>query len=460
MNDQDKRDNVINKISKRKRMEEFPSDYTMIVPYNDGYALSLNQEGNHLLKTPKGKIITHHNEDFIRHIQSELEAFLNLATENGALVEEQLGQVNSYSLYAGLHDFSSQISQFTLEQVTAELAHDSLLHPSPGPEVTDQQRAWRPFFEWLEKTGIVSHSEQDVFFSGITQIEENECEFYASLRSDKEDENDPSSENTEKDFEHLKLTFAIFSKQIFEFWNNLSSQKKIVVNVLVTLFESPISALCFVNGGCSANQFARAIMPGTLFLDGELDEPIEEQHRNGLKEISSVAHTCMDFLNFVDEAGQIQELIRKGESRTLEFKETLSLDVKKGIKEKHIEISALKTIVGFLNSEGGTLLIGVRDDGVCTGIEAEKEKFHKGISDKLLLHMKNLLKNRIGEEFYPFIQYNIVDCGGKEVIRVDCIQSSVPCYLDNKEFYVRTNPATDKLEGPKLVEYVKNHFGR
>ena len=231
-------------------MEEFPSDYTMIVPYNDGYALSLNQEGNHLLKTPKGKIITHHNEDFIRHIQSELEVFLTLTTENEALVEDQLGHVNSYSLYAGLHDFSSQISQFTIEQVTTELTHDSLLYPSPGPEVTDQQRAWRPFFKWLEKTGIVSHSEQDVFFSGITQIwenegEENECEtneyeFYTSLRSDREDENDPSTESSEKDSEYSKLTFNIFSKRIFEFWNNLSSPKKIVVNVLVTLFESPI----------------------------------------------------------------------------------------------------------------------------------------------------------------------------------------------------------------------------
>jgi hypothetical protein len=441
-------------------MKEFPSDYTTIVPYNDGFAISLSQEGNFLLKTPKGKIVTHHNEDFIKHIQSELEAFLTLTTENGALVEEQLGHVNSYSLYAGLEDFSHEISQFTLEHVIAELAHDSLLHPSPGPEVTDQQRAWRPILEWLEKTGIVSHSEQNVFFAGIVMIQENKYEFYASRPAENEDENDPSIKSFEKDYELSKLTFNIFSKRIFELWSNLSSPKKIVVNVLVTLFGSPMSALCFVDGACSANQFSRAIMPGTLYLDGELDETIEEQHRNGLKEISSVAHTCMDFLNFTDEAGKIQELITMGESRTLEFKETLSLDVKKGTKEKHIEVSALKTIVGFLNSEGGTLLIGVRDDGVCNGIEAEKEKFYKGTADKLLLHIKNLLKNRIGEGFYPYVQYNIVDCGGKDVIRFDCIQSSIPCYLDNKEFYVRTNPATDKLEGPKLVEYVKNHFGR
>jgi len=45
------------------------------------------------------------------------------------------------------------------------------------------------------------------------------------------------------------------------------------------------------------------------------------------------------------------------------------------------------------------------------------------------------------------------------VLYVNCGKSEKPCYLDGKDFYVRTNPATDKLEGPKLVNYIKNHFG-
>jgi hypothetical protein len=31
-------------------------------------------------------------------------------------------------------------------------------------------------------------------------------------------------------------------------------------------------------------------------------------------------------------------------------------------------------------------------------------------------------------------------------------------YVDNKDFFVRTNPSTDQLEGPKLVAYIQNHF--
>ena len=41
---------------------------------------------------------------------------------------------------------------------------------------------------------------------------------------------------------------------------------------------------------------------------------------------------------------------------------------------------------------------------------------------------------------------------------VECKKSTKGCFLDKKDFYVRTNPATDKLEGLKLVEYIKNHF--
>ena len=76
-------------------------------------------------------------------------------------------------------------------------------------------------------------------------------------------------------------------------------------------------------------------------------------------------------------ADEIRELARQGESKTTEFKETLSIDVKKQTKEKYIEESALKTIAAFLNSEGGDLLIGVSDDGRICGVGAEVDKLHK-----------------------------------------------------------------------------------
>jgi len=160
------------------------------------------------------------------------------------------------------------------------------------------------------------------------------------------------------------------------------------------------------------------------------------------------------------EADEVYSYIRKGESQILEFKETFSLDIDKQTKEKYLEVSALKTIVAFLNTIGGVLLIGVSDNEDVKGIDAEVEKLYKGVYDKFLLHFKNNIKSKIGEQFYPFIDYSIVDMGGKNILKVVCCKSDCPCYYENKDFYVRTNPATDKLEGPKLVDYVQHHFSQ
>ena len=154
---------------------------------------------------------------------------------------------------------------------------------------------------------------------------------------------------------------------------------------------------------------------------------------------------------------KVKLLISEGESKTLEFKQTLSLDIKKGTKERYIENAAIKTVAAFLNSNGGILLIGVDDSGAICGVDEEAGKFHKS-RDKFLLHFKNQIKDRIGEQWYPFIDQKLVPVGDKIILSVECLQSKSEVYVDQKDFYVRTNPATDKLEGPKLVAYIRNHF--
>lgn len=61
---------------------------------------------------------------------------------------------------------------------------------------------------------------------------------------------------------------------------------------------------------------------------------------------------------------KITRLIAGGESETLDFKQTIS-DASK----------IAKTLVAFANNKGGTLLIGVRDNGSICGIRSEDEKY-------------------------------------------------------------------------------------
>jgi len=166
----------------------------------------------------------------------------------------------------------------------------------------------------------------------------------------------------------------------------------------------------------------------------------------------------LDAVGSLTDADLVMSLIRKGESKTVEFKETFSLDVRKNSSEKYIELSSLKTIAAFLNTDGGCLLVGVDDAGSIVGLERDIERFHNSSKDKFLLHFKNNLKSRIGEENYPFINQRLVAVGGLPILLVECKKSTNGCFVDGKDFYVRTNPSTDKLEGAKLISYIKNNF--
>jgi hypothetical protein len=170
------------------------------------------------------------------------------------------------------------------------------------------------------------------------------------------------------------------------------------------------------------------------------------------------ANAMLQQVHRLSAADEILALVRTGESRTLEFKQTLSLDVKKGTKESYMEKMVLKTIAAFLNSQGGTLLVGVADDGRIPGLRAEMGALFKGSRDDLLKHFKNILRRSIRKTFYPLIDYDTVDVNGEQVLRVDCRESDKECFLDATEFYVRTNPATDQLNGEKMVEYIRRRF--
>ena len=155
---------------------------------------------------------------------------------------------------------------------------------------------------------------------------------------------------------------------------------------------------------------------------------------------------------------QLYSILQSGESKTAEFKQTFSLDISNNTKQRFLEDMVVKTIAAFLNSDGGDLLVGVDDDGKVTGIEIEIDKLHRNSRDRFLKHFKNVLKERIGEQFYPIIQFDTVELSGSLVFHVKCQPSDVEVFVDGKDFFVRTNPATDKLEGPTLTAYVKQRF--
>jgi len=197
------------------------------------------------------------------------------------------------------------------------------------------------------------------------------------------------------------------------------------------------------------------------------DDFIENQISNFEKE-QSWAQPGMykKLVKSKDEENTILTKISNGESKTCEFKESLSLDVRQSEnnksyvpkKEEKIELSVLKTIAGFLNSDGGELFIGVNDESIICGIENELKRFHKSSKDKMQLHLKSLIKQNIGLGSSNYINLELKKVNDKEIIHVICKKSDEPVYIKDKDFYIRTGPATDKLEGRELVNYTTSRF--
>jgi hypothetical protein len=151
---------------------------------------------------------------------------------------------------------------------------------------------------------------------------------------------------------------------------------------------------------------------------------------------------------------ELLELIGRGESDAVEFKSTLRWNLKHDRPGKEVEKAALKTLAAFLNTKGGTLLIGVADDGEVLGIS--HDQFPN--EDRFLLHFNNLLKEHIGLENMAFLEFDLRSLGEHQILVVDCAPATEAVfYRSGKEekFYVRVGPGTRELAPSQVVEYLK-----
>ena len=158
-----------------------------------------------------------------------------------------------------------------------------------------------------------------------------------------------------------------------------------------------------------------------------------------------------------------EELIKRGESKTLEFKSTLRWSLRENrLDDKFVTYAVLKTIAAFLNTEGGDLLIGVADDKTVIGIEQD----HFPNEDKFMLHLVQAVRNALGDLASTLIDPRTQIVDGKNVCVVTCQRSPEPVFLKWKgmevspegDFFVRSGPATVKLSPASARQYIRTRF--
>ena len=186
----------------------------------------------------------------------------------------------------------------------------------------------------------------------------------------------------------------------------------------------------------------------------EYGEAHDDRNQARYNQILKDANIAVDFLKLCESP--VLPLIRGGESKDVEFKSSFRWSFHGGKNNpKLIKTAALKEIVAFLNSGGGTLLLGVRDDGSIAGIHHDDYKNH----DEYHRAVLSTIRERIGAAFLDYVGLEFGPVGEREVVTIKC-QPAPPgqaAFLDDNEYYIRQGSMSVRLKGKQLADRLRGH---
>ena len=158
---------------------------------------------------------------------------------------------------------------------------------------------------------------------------------------------------------------------------------------------------------------------------------------------------------------KVKELILNGENESLEIKSTLRFDLKEGIVNKKLEYVVAKTISAFLNTEGGTLIIGVDDDDNILGLEKDTQTLNKQNVDGFELHLRQVIKKYLGDYFEKYIKVTFPKVDDKEICQIQISKSGKPVFVTfegRESFFVRNGNTSIPKNRQEQSEYEKLHW--
>jgi predicted HTH transcriptional regulator len=158
----------------------------------------------------------------------------------------------------------------------------------------------------------------------------------------------------------------------------------------------------------------------------------------------------------------LPSIIRQGEGPLLEFKASLRWDMQEERINRTLEGVVLKTLAGFFNSHiGGTLLIGVSDNGEILGLEKDYQTLKKSNQDGFEQALMTSISTNLGADLCPHVHvlFHVID--HKDVCRVIISPSIRPVFLtqgNTPKFFVRSGGGTRDLNIQEALEYVAGRW--
>jgi hypothetical protein len=184
----------------------------------------------------------------------------------------------------------------------------------------------------------------------------------------------------------------------------------------------------------------------------------------GVSLISLLAYRRRNFLIFQlrnELEKNLHALIRQGEDENLEFKSSFRYDYRQQKVNKTLESVIAKTLAGFMNTRGGSLLIGVADDGNILGLEKDYQTLNRKDSDGYTQLIMTVIAEKMGTPACKLVRILFHVHEGKEVCRLIVLPSPVPVYVRDEgqaRFYVRTASGTREMDVQEAMVFIRSRW--
>ena len=128
---------------------------------------------------------------------------------------------------------------------------------------------------------------------------------------------------------------------------------------------------------------------------------------------------------------------------------------------KKLEHVIAKTVAAFMNSEGGSLFIGVDDHGNAIGLDLDYGTLKKPDRDGFQLHLGNILDAYLGRDMMKLWKLDWPLYDDKQICQVQVIRANKPVYVTSEgkeEFFVRKEGSSLPLSRAEEHEWSMGRF--
>lgn len=178
-----------------------------------------------------------------------------------------------------------------------------------------------------------------------------------------------------------------------------------------------------------------------------------------LKDLKPYRLTQTKNRHFIDTMSQI---IKKDENSKVEFKSSMVLDSSKK-KNKELKIPVMKTIVAFLNYDGGKILVGIDNGGKSIGMDGDLQFVKDNNFDGYELFIRDTIDEYIGNHVQGYIKIKYARYGGNYVTIISVKKSVYPVEfgkIPDNQFICRSGNSNRILKGNQKERYIESHFSK